>query len=75
MSWRVEYRCVACKKAMTWDEMMDSLGCCQRCGHTSGHTVCDCTKHPYALAKKRTGRPWWQFWKPAFVAVRIYKQQ
>lgn len=71
----VEFRCVACNKAMSFDEKMDSYGCCPRCGHTNPSTVCDCTKHPYTLAKKRTGRPWWKLWKPAFTTIRIYKEQ
>lgn len=76
MNHKAEHRCVSCKQALTWEQRGYNEGVCPLCGHRSphAHTIVDTEVHTYTEAKQRTGRPWWQIWKPAFKAIRIYKQ-
>lgn len=67
MSYRIEYRCVSCKRPFRSffldSEMHHNGGACPGCGvigPKASATVADHTRHPYRL--EETGK-WWQFWK------------
>lgn len=45
-----EYRCIACRNELSFDQIMYSHGICPACGHTANGTVCDYIKEPRAAA-------------------------
>ena len=67
--WKIEYRCVHCKRVINCNMKMYSDGCCPYCGHKGkdAGTIIETTEHPYYNIKE--GKRW-QFWKSK---TRIYK--
>jgi rRNA maturation endonuclease Nob1 len=39
--WRIQYRCVGCKRVMSRRTKMYSFGVCPACGYTVPGTICD----------------------------------
>jgi hypothetical protein len=80
--WKTEYRCIECKKPMSYNTMMYSHGRCPMCGykHPRACTIVECTEHGYkdeTIVSQASVRPkWWEFWKPTFQAQtkRVYRE-
>lgn len=59
--WRTEYRCIACKKVLSYGQMMNSRGRCTYCGHIGrgAVTIVDVERRDYRLVRHAA---WWKFW-------------
>jgi len=67
--WQTEYRCVSCKKPVTYEQKMRSHGRCPLCGYKDAEacTIMKTTERAYRLVRRALWwqpRPasWWQFW-------------
>lgn len=54
------YICVDCGKELTWNEKVDSHGCCPHCGHTVPGTIVETRALPLLEQIKKKGNdiPW-----------------
>lgn len=66
--WFTAYRCVACKKWLSFSQVMYSLGTCPKCGNHDPGTVIDVEE---VACRKVYRHPWWQFWKKPETEYRM----
>jgi len=66
--WQTAYFCVDCAEEMTWDQMMNSHGCCPYCGYKgpNADTVVDTYERSYKMVRIA---PWWKLCAPQFKQI------